>query len=190
MDRVPSLCVVPLTLLAAFVLAAGFSRPAAAAEGQSGRLADHLPGYSVARCAFPQGKLVLEHGDELHVLRQGDTVPGLPRVRVHEISDRRAVLFEAAIGANSGSAVPHRMLKIDEAPDGTTRVTLLGADLTRTEEVELLGDGSQWLSVTPTGPVPPTDDGPDGDGPDGGEPDGGEPDGGEADGAKGAGEGL
>lgn len=178
MDRVPSLCVAPLTLFAALVLAAGLAMPVAAADGHNGRLADHLPGYSVARCAFVQGKLVLEHEDELHVLRQGDTVPGLPRVRVHEISERRAVLFEAAIGANSGSAVPHRVLKIDEAPDGTTRVTLLGADLTRTEEVELLGDESQWLSVTPTGPAPPTDDRPD-------DPDGGDPDGGEA---KGAGE--
>lgn len=161
MDRVSSLRVVPLTCVFALALAAGFAAPAIAEGG--GRLADHLPGYSVARCAFPQGKLVLEHDGDLHVLRQGDAVPGSPRVRVHEISERRAVLFEAATGDAGGSAVPHRILKIDQAPDGTTRVTLLGADLARTEEVELLGDENQWLAVTPTGPGLPAGDQPAGE---------------------------
>ncbi|MEM8995368.1 MAG: hypothetical protein AAGF23_11315 [Acidobacteriota bacterium] len=123
--------------------------PAAVAEAGD-RLAEHLPGYEIARCAFADGKLVLERADDFLVLRQGDRIPGLPLVTVHEISPRRAVLFEAARGAAGEASVrPERIFKIDVEPDGATRVTVLTGELIFEQEALAPIDGQALFAVTP-----------------------------------------
>ena len=104
-------------------------------------LAEHFPGVEVARCMFPQGKVVLKRGEALHVLRQGDAVPGFAGLRVLEITDRHAVLIQGPEGSGKGAvpAVPERLVKIEKRPDGEVTVTVLSARLPRVEGPELQG---------------------------------------------------
>ncbi len=118
------------------------STPSSAAE-TAAELADHLPGYSIARCLFPEGRMVLEHQGELLVLRQGDTLPGNPRVKVLRLDAEGALLAAAAAAGAGGAhpAVPDRMIKITQGPAGEIDVTLLSARLPQNEEPELLEAG-------------------------------------------------
>ncbi|MCP3963204.1 MAG: hypothetical protein GY719_35640 [bacterium] len=117
-----------------------------------GKLADHLPGYSVARCLFPEGRLVLEREGELLVLRKGDTLPEMPRMKVLELDAEGALLGEAAAAgaAVTTSAVPERMIKITQTPEGVIDVTLMTAQPPENEEVELLEAGTV-LAIGPDG---------------------------------------
>lgn len=113
--------------------------PRAIAESTGG-LEDHLPGYSIARALFEEGRLVLEHDGDFLVLRQGDTVPGRPRLKVLELNAKGALLAEAVAGAGAlrQAAVPQRMIKITQAPSGSLSVVLLKAELPESEEIDLL----------------------------------------------------
>ena len=101
-----------------------------------------LPGFSVARCMFPQGKLVLEHEGKLLVLRPGDRLPGRPEVRVYAIDEGQAVLLESAAADGLPAAVPQRILKLVPDPEGAVAVTVLSAQLPRADETELFAEGS------------------------------------------------
>lgn len=109
---------------------------------------DLLPGYSIARCLFAEGRLVLERGGEFLVLREGDKLPDRPRVRVLEIRDTYAVLAEGL--AADVAAVPERMVKITRDPDGAVGVTLMSAEIPQADPAATLepnaifvpGDGS------------------------------------------------
>lgn len=103
-----------------------------------------LPGYRVARCMFPQGKLVLEHEGELVVLRPGDRLPGRPEVRVYAIDDEQAVLLESAAADGLASAIPRRILKVVPDPAGAVGVTVLSAQQPRADEAELFAEGSSF----------------------------------------------
>ena len=112
--------------------------PRAVAE-TAGKLADHLPGYSIARLLFPEGRMVLEHEGEFLVLRKGDTLPGMPGVKVLQLDAEGALLAEAAaFGEAAGSAVPERMIKITQTATGTIDVTLLTARPPQNEELDML----------------------------------------------------
>lgn len=91
---------------------------------------DLLQGYSVARCLFSEGRLVLERDQQYVVLRQGDTLPGNSRVKVIRIAGDSAVLMEAR--ATSGKAehagtIPERMIRISMDESGTVVFTLMSA---------------------------------------------------------------
>lgn len=112
--------------------------------GVVGRLSEHFPGVEVARCMFPQGKLVVQSGELFHVLRKGDAVPGQPGLRVLEITDRHAILIQGPKGSGPGSTseaavpIPDRLVKIEKRPDGEVTVTVLSARIPRAVGPELL----------------------------------------------------
>lgn len=77
------------------------------------RFAAALPGYQVARVLWAEGKLVLEHEGRLVVLRQGDSLPGRPEVRLIEINERGAALADAASGVPGTSVLrPDRLIRL------------------------------------------------------------------------------
>jgi hypothetical protein len=79
----------------------------------SARFAAALPGYQVARVLWAEGKLVLEHEGRLVVLRQGDSLPGRPEVRLIEINDRGVTLADAASGVPGTSVLrPDRLIRL------------------------------------------------------------------------------
>ncbi len=96
-------------------------------------LSSLFPGLEVARCMFPQGKLVLSSGEDLLVLRRGDAVPGEPGLRVLEITDRHAVLIQGAKGTGPSDtlAIPERLVKIEKSLDGEVTVTVMSAHMPR-----------------------------------------------------------
>lgn len=96
-------------------------------------LSEALPGYSIARCMFPSGRLVLKRDDALVVLRQGDAVPGSEGdsegLRVVEISETRAVLasrwkLARQEDTETSVPVPGQIVMIDVTQDGSTLVTV------------------------------------------------------------------
>ncbi len=101
-------------------------------------LASFFPGLEIARCMFPQGKLVLQHGEDFHVLRRGDAVPGEPGLRVLEITDRHAILIRGPKGSGPGDApaIPDRLVKIEKKVDGEVTVTVMSANMPRVEGPE------------------------------------------------------
>ncbi len=113
------------------------------AASQADTPADHtlsspFPGLEVARCMFPQGKLVLWSGEDFHVLRRGDAVPGQPGLRVLEITDRQAVLIQGPKGSGPSDtpAIPERLVKIEKSVDGDVTVTVMSARMPRVEGPE------------------------------------------------------
>ncbi len=154
----------------AVCLLAGMLKPAL---GESARrpvtLDDYLPGYSIARCLFAEGRLVLEHEGEFLVLRQGDTLPGRPRIRLLEIGGSQAVLMEAQVATPATAvAVPNRLIKIAKDPGGGVSVILVSAELPNGLEVEVV----EPVSVSAAGEEGATLET---SGEDGGSPDGGRP---------------
>ena len=116
--------------------------PTVAFAEPSGLLSKHLPGVEIARCMFPQGKLVLQRGEAFHVLRKGDPVPGEPGFRVLEITDHHAVLIQGPKGSGTGEipAIPDRLVKIEKGIDGEVSVTLMSARMPRAEGPQLQTD--------------------------------------------------
>ncbi|MCG8456258.1 MAG: hypothetical protein MI919_08245 [Holophagales bacterium] len=121
-----------------------------------------MPGFSIARCMFPQGRLVLEKGEELVVLREGDRLPGPEGFRVLEISRSRAVLARSAVGipAAEGSAVatvlvPETLILIELGPEGTTAVTV-GTARAVQEPLPPVDDGQALITLSPEGSQPVT----------------------------------
>lgn len=125
--------------------------PAGADTPVDGAVSSHLPGLKVARCMFPQGKLVLQHGVDFHVLREGDAVPGDPGLRVLEITERHAVLIQGPKGSGPSAtpAIPERLVKIEKKIDGEVTVTVLSARIPRMEGPEMQDEAtvfSPWAS--------------------------------------------
>ncbi len=143
---------VRLCCLLPVLVCAFFSIPtlatAASDDTAPSRLSDVFPGVEVARCMFPQGKLVVQSGELFHVLRKGDSVPGQPGLRVLEITDRHAVLIQGPKGSGpvtstSGEStaavpIPDRLVKIEKKLDGEVTVTVLSARMPRAVGPELL----------------------------------------------------
>jgi hypothetical protein len=57
-----------------------------------GDLDQYLPGWSVARFLPSQGRMVLEHAGEMHVVRGGEEIPGLPGTRLRTIGPGGALI--------------------------------------------------------------------------------------------------
>ncbi len=86
------------------------------------RFEEALPGFSIARVLWREGKLVLEHEGRFVVLRPGDRLPGRPLVELLEVGDGGAMLRDAAIarGGEAGApvALPERLIKLARTPEG------------------------------------------------------------------------
>ena len=66
----------PLALLALSVLLSPLPTLAAAPPGKPAASEAPLGGCTIVRCFFPEGRFVVSYQEKLHVLREGDAVPG------------------------------------------------------------------------------------------------------------------
>ncbi len=143
----PSLPALAACFFAFFVTADSQAETSAQSD-----LASHLPGLEIARCMFPQGKLVLQRGESFHVLRRGDAVPGEPGLKVLEITDRHAILIQGPRGSGPSDtpAIPERLVKIEKRHDGEVTVTVMSARMPRVEGPQQQDDAtvySPWSSA-------------------------------------------
>lgn len=142
--RGPSLSLASAALLFALLPLPGAAEPAASAAANAAvaapaRFEAALPGFKVARILWREGKLVLEHGGELVVLRQGDRLPGQPLIRMIEIGERGVVLREAGVASAAASGetplLPERLIRLEPvaSPTGLSGESYSVTVLTATE---------------------------------------------------------
>lgn len=121
---------------AAAVIALAAALTIAAAPNTAIRLEDRPDGARIVRCHFDEGRIVVRHGERLHVLHRGDTIAEAG-LRVVEITADSAFL---TLQARDGGGA--RLLRIAKAGGGSlairelaTRPDLLSTAQARTHAI-------------------------------------------------------
>ncbi len=113
-----------LCLMTSLVWAAG----AAGTDVAAGKRPDGLPdGWGVARFLGDEGRMVVERGEEVAVLRKGDPLPGRPGCRLEAIGRMSALLSDAdpAKSDDGTGDASLRWLLVELSEDGATRITVI-----------------------------------------------------------------
>lgn len=104
--------------------------------------------WGVARFLGAEGRMVLERGEEVVVLRKGESLPGRPGSRLEAIGPRNALLRDADLTKSSGEAT--RWLLIEPLESGETRVTVVMKQAPKIEVPETGGEQSV-VQIVPSG---------------------------------------
>jgi len=138
-----------LCLVASEAVAAG----AAGSGSGVGKAPDRLPdGWGVARFLGDEGRMVIERGEDVAVLRQGDALPGRPGCQLQAIGRRSALLVDADPAKSDGGPAGNaetRWLLVELSEDGGTRITVIMQQAPEVDLPEAVTSGSV-IQLVPT----------------------------------------